>query len=239
MYRYEKKGGLSYSLGTTLTIEALLYRPACLRKIYINEKQHHDETYDKIVSLSHKNGIKIIQNNAKVFHDLSSKDNVMVIGEFEKFVGSLPPGNHLVLVNPMNQGNLGTIIRSGLALGIDGLAIISPAADIFDPKVVRGSMGALFRLPFRYYASFEEYEESFPSNRLYPFMLQARQKLNDVTPKTPYSLIYGNEATGLPSSFLSKGEPLIIEQSSSVDSLNLDNAVSIGLYVFKTKAKQP
>lgn len=237
MYRYEKKEGVSYSLGTTLTIEALLYKPSSLRRIYISEKQHRDETYDKIVSLARRHNIKIIQNNAKIFHDLSNKENVMVIGEFEKFVRDLPNGNHLVLINPMNQGNLGTIIRSGLALGIDGLAIISPAADIFDPKVVRGSMGAIFRLPFRYYASFEEYMESFPSNHFYPFMLQAKKKLNDVTPKVPYSLIYGNEATGLPSSFLSTGEPLIIEQSPSVDSLNLDNAVSIGLYVFKAKAK--
>lgn len=224
-------------MGTTLTIEALLYKPDSLRRIYISEKQHHDETYDKIVSLARRHNIKIIQNNAKIFHDLSNKENVMVIGEYEKFERKLPSGNHLVLINPMNQGNLGTIIRSGLALGIDGLAIISPAADIFDPKVVRGSMGAIFRLAFQYFASFDEYGASFPSNHLYPFMLQAKKKLNDVTPKTPYSLIYGNEATGLPISFLSKGEPLIIEQSPSVDSLNLDNAVSIGLYVFKAKAK--
>ena len=94
-------------------------------------------------------------------------------------------------------------------------------------------MGAIFSLPFCYYSSFEEYEKEFPNHHLYPFMLQAKKELREAEKKEPYSLVYGNEATGLPAEFLKKGDPLIIAQSSEIDSLNLDNAVSIGLYYFK------
>lgn len=232
MAPYKKKNETSYTLGTTLTFELLLHKKEKAKRIYVSEKQHHDETYSKLERLAKENHIPFISNNQKIFKELSEKDNTMVIGEFEKFEEKLPEGNHLVLVNPMNQGNLGTIIRSAAAFDIDGVAIIRPAADIFDPKVVRSSMGALFRLPFRYYDSFEDYQKEFETNNLYPFMLKAETKLSKIHAKSPYSLIFGNEAKGLPDEFLQRGEPLLIEQSSKVDSLNLDNAVSIGLYFF-------
>ncbi len=235
MIHYQKKDDVSYTIGTTVTMELLLNKPSKAKRVYISEKQHRDETYEKLLSLCKKNGIPTITNNQKIFKELSEKDNTMVIGEFEKYEESLPKGNHLVLVSPMNQGNLGTIIRSAAAFEINGIAIIRPAADIYDPKVVRSSMGALFHVPFRYYESIEEYLSKFKENNLYPFMLKAKTTLSNASIKEPYSLIFGNEAKGLPDSFLEFGEPLLIEQSSKVDSLNLDNAVSIGLYIFSKR----
>lgn len=232
MIRYEKKGECSYALGLTLVFELLHFKKEAAKRLYIHPKMLRDETYSKLVSLAKSLPIPVIENNEKIFNALSEKENVMAIGEFEKFDRPLPKGNHLVLVNPMNQGNLGTIIRSASAFGMAGIAIIRPAADIFDPKVVRGSMGAIFRVPFHYYESFEDYRKDFPGNTCYPFMLQAKTPLQEAMIHSPYALIFGNEAKGLPFPFLSVGMPLIIEQNDSVDSLNLDNAVSIGLYHF-------
>jgi TrmH family RNA methyltransferase len=95
------------------------------------------------------NKIPLIENNEKIFQS-QDKDNVMVIAEFEKFETPLDPKkNHVVLVHPSNMGNLGTIMRSCAAFQMGGLAIIRPAADAFDPKTIRSSMGAIFSLPFR------------------------------------------------------------------------------------------
>jgi len=235
MNKYDKSDETSYCLGTTLCFELLLRAPQYAKTIYISPKQKRDETYDKLVALAHLNKIPVIENNEKIFH-LSDKDNVMTIGEFKKFVSPLDPKkNHVVLVNPSNMGNLGTILRSCAAFNIGGLAIIKPAADVYDPKCVRSSMGAIFSVPFAYFSSFEEYQKSGLLRGYYPFMLKAKTSLKDITPtnkKEPYSLIFGNEATGLDDSFLNVGTPLIIPQSSQVDSLNLDNAVSIALYTF-------
>lgn len=236
MDKYSKKSDISYALGTTLTIEMLMRKKEVATRIYINPLQKRDETFNKLVTLAREATIPVITNNQKIFTALSDKDNVMAIGEFKKFDSALPKEkNHLVLVNPSNMGNLGTIMRSGAAFEIGGLAIIKPAADCFDPKCVRSSMGAIFSLPFHYYDSFEEYEKDFPEHHLYPFMLQAKKELGEATKKEPYTLVFGNEATGLPREFLDKGEPVIIAQSSLIDSLNLDNAVSIGLYTFNNK----
>lgn len=234
MEKYDKSGDVSYTIGTTLTFELLLRKPSLATKIFISPLQKRDETYSRLTSLAEKNHLPIIINNEKIFKSLSGKDNTMVIGEFRKFSSPLDPKkNHIVLVNPSNQGNLGTIIRSSAAFQIGGVAIISPAADIFDPKCVRSSMGALFDVPFCYFSSFQEYLKDYGFRYLYPFMLQATTYLDKAKKEEPYSLIFGNEATGLDASYLRVGTPLKIPQSSQIDSLNLDNAVSIGLYAFR------
>lgn len=228
--KYDKNDDVSYALGTTLVFELLLRKKEVATKIYINPKQKRDDTYSKLEKLAHEAHIPFITNNQKIF-SLSDKGNTMVIGEFKKFSSPIKKGNHLILVNPSDKGNLGTIIRSASAFGIDFLAIIRPAADAFDPKTVRSSMGAIFSVPFAYYDSFDDYLKEAGEMNLYPFMLKAKTPLKGTQFKKPYGLIFGNEATGLDDSYLKIGTPIKIEQTDMVDSLNLDNAVSIGLYV--------
>lgn len=232
MIPYDKKDEISYSLGTTLTFELLLRKGEAVKQIYVSSKQKRDETYQKLAALCLALHVPLIENNEKIFRQ-QEKDNVMVIGEFKKFSSALDPTlNHVVLVHPSNMGNLGTIFRSCSAFSIGGLAIIAPAADAFDPKTIRSSMGAIFSLPFHYYDSIEAYLQEVPLHHLYPFMLQSANLLPNLKKEKPYSLIFGNEATGLDESYLRLGTPVKIPQSSSVDSLNLDNAVSIALYSF-------
>ncbi len=235
MTKYSKDENISYALGTTLTIELLKRKIDVVRKVYISPKQKRDDTYAKVIDLCKKSPkIQIIENNERIFRDLSGKDNTMVIGEFEKFKSPLNKNaNHVVLVNPSNMGNLGTIIRSTIGFNLSDIAIITPAADIFDPKVVRASMGAIFNLNFELFSSFEEYMKAMGGERHpYPFMLQAKVDLKNVEIKYPYSLVFGNEATGLDRSFLEVGTPILIPHSPLIDSLNLDNAVAIGIYWF-------
>ena len=64
-------------------------------------------------------------------------------------------------------------------------------------------------------------------------MLQAKVNLSTITSLNGnYSLVFGNEATGLPREFLNIGTPVIINHSDKIDSLNLPIAVSITLYEF-------
>lgn len=233
MIKYEKSSDISYAIGLTVCFELLNRKSEVATKLFLSPKLKRDETYDKIVALAKSHQLPTIENNEKIFSSLSGKDNVMAIAEFKKFKSDLiNSANHAVLVNPSNKGNLGTIIRSVAAFDLGGLAIIEPAADIFDPKVVRGSMGAIFGVPFSLYPSFGEYQKAAGTRFYYPLMLKATTSLRAAKVEKPYSLVFGNEATGLDDSYLSLGTPLLIPQSSKVDSLNLDNAVSIALYEF-------
>lgn len=229
MKKYNKKDSVSYALGATLTIELLKNKLEYVRKIYFHSSLEKNDVTLKIENICKKNNIPIIQSD-KAFRVLSDKENCYIIGEFEKFETKLEKNeNHVVLVNPSNSGNLGTIIRSMVGFGIHNIAIIRPAVDIYDLKTIRASMGAIFNINFMYFDSFVDYEKNYHNN-FYPFMLQAKKKLKEVNFVKPYSLIFGNEATGLPQEFLDVGESVVIAHSKNIDSLNLTIATSIAIY---------
>lgn len=228
--RYRKDDEVSYSLGITLTFELLKFKTEFVRKVYIHSGMKQGETLDKLLLLCKEAGIEIVYTD-KIFNVLSQKENCYVIGEFRKFAGTLSKdASHIVLVNPSNAGNMGTIMRSALGFGMNQMAIIRPAVDAFDPKVVRASMGAVFSTEFVYFDSFEEYQADFGKRELYPFMLDAKVSLHDVRPQGNFSLIFGNEATGLPAEFSNIGTSVIIPHSDRIDSLNLPIAASIAMY---------
>lgn len=224
--KYKRDSDFSYTLGATLTIELIRCMPQAVIEVYISSKT---QTIDTLDELCKKNGIPISVND-KAFNILSPKGNCFVIGVFKKFNNEITAGNHIVLVNPSDAGNMGTIIRTAVGFGINNIAVISPAVDIFDPKVVRASMGAVFHLNFTYYRSFSEYALNFRGNNFYSFMLRRSKPLDGTEFIKPYSLIFGNEATGLPDNFADFSIPVKILHTSAIDSLNLPIAASIAMF---------
>ncbi|MEG1706344.1 MAG: TrmH family RNA methyltransferase, partial [Clostridia bacterium] len=88
-----------------------------------------------------------------------------------------------------------------------------------------------FSVNVKYYNSFEEYVSAQIDKReYYSFMLQSSSLLTDASIDSPYSLIFGNEATGLPDYYSTITKPLRIGHSKAIDSLNLQTAVSIALF---------
>ena len=48
----------------------------------------------------------------------------------------------------MDPGNVGTILRAGEGAGVDGVILTRQTADLFNPKVIRATMGSIYRVPF-------------------------------------------------------------------------------------------
>lgn len=229
--RYKKDLSYSYALGATLAFEILKNKSEYVEKIYL----HPNVSQSIVDELKKISGNIEFEINNKVFNILSDKENCFVIVLFRKFESKLGNDNiHLVLVNPSNAGNFGTIIRSALGFNVKNIAVIAPAVDKFDPKVIRASMGAIFKINIVYYQSFEDYCNEYYDYKCYPFMLQAKYTLQNmnIDKNQKKALVFGNEATGLPDYFLNYGQPVIIKHSKEIDSLNIQTAVSIGLYEF-------
>ena len=133
-----------------------------------------------------------------------------------------------------DSGKVGTAIRSLIGFGVHDVAVIKPCVDVFDPHVLRASMGAFYKMRVHVYDTFEEYRAQHPDRALYPFMLDGAKTLTEVAPtaKPPFSLVFGNEQTGLPPHFATLGQSVFIPQSREIDSLNLAVAVSVGTFVF-------
>ena len=224
--KYKKDGETSFALGATVTMELLKSRPSSACAVYISPKSN----VSAVTELAESLGVRIEQSE-KAFNILSPKENCFAIGEFRKFVSPVRADrHHVVLVNPSNSGNLGTVMRDIAAFDCADLAIIKPAVDPFDPKTVRASMGAVFDISFELFDSFEQYLERAGMRSIVPFMLGGNPfGKTEFDPDEKYSLVFGNEATGLDKSFSRYGG-VMIEQSSKVDSLNLSTAVAVGLY---------
>lgn len=231
---YKKDAGYSYTLGAFPTFELIRTRPEIVRKVLIDSSFTDQE---KLQNLCRQSGIPVEENN-KLIAKISDKENCYVAGVFDKYECRLRADRpHIVLVNPSNMGNLGTILRTAVGFGISDIAIILPGADIFNPKTVRSSMGALFHLNFRHYESFTEYRKEFEQHEIFTFMLNGEKTLTlkDCPKVKLYSLVFGNEATGLDDSYLEVGTSIFIPQTPEVDSLNLTIAVGIGAYVFSNQ----
>lgn len=230
--RYKHEGYISWTLGATLTIELLKCRPSQVNRVFFNSKTEDSNDIKYLRELCRINNIPI-ETNDKIFNVLSQKGNCFVIGEFRKYKGCLSNKSHIVLVNPSDMGNLGTILRTATGFGIKNIAIIKPGTDCFDPKVVRASMGAIFSVEIEYFESIKEYCDKFPNHARYAFMLSAAAKsLSEIKFKEPCSLVFGNEATGLPVEYADLCDPVIIKHSSDIDSLNLSIAAGIAMFEF-------
>ena len=235
--RYNDKAEYSYCFGPFPTFELIENRPQeAIEVLY--HSQTSEAIREKLQRICQNQGIPCEQND-KVIQRIRDKENCLVVGVFKKHESVLSMDRpHVVLVNPSDMGNLGTIIRTAVGFGIPDLAIIRPGAAICHPKTVRASMGSLFRLNFQYFDSFAEYKRAYGEGRsLYPFMLKGSVGLDQLQRDKGelYSLIFGNEATGLPDEFLGEGQSVRIRHTDNIDSLNLSLAAGIAIYEF-TKA---
>lgn len=232
MKTYKKDDWRSYTLGVFPTLELLNHQPQRVRFVILSEKGEQNAGVAKIRQICQDNHIPI-ESNDRTIEKLSKKDNCYAIGVFDKYSEKLADDtNHVVLVNPGDMGNLGTIVRTMLGFGITDLALVRPAVDIYDPKVIRASMGAIFQMRFRYFDSFADYQAQYPSHYFYPMMLKGATSIHRVVKQEPYSIIMGNESSGLPDDFLTVGTSVLIDQTDRIDSLNLSIALGITLYEF-------
>ena len=226
---YKKECDYSYTLGAFLTIELLKFKPEHAFYVAVSSKADESEGVKKIRALCAKSNIPC-ETNDKQIEKVSPKQNCFAVGFFKKYECKLSSvDRQLVLVNPSDAGNLGTILRTAVGFNTPDIAIIKPAVDIFEPKTVRASMGAIFHANFKYFDSFEDYKKLGKRN-FYPFMLTGAKPLPNLTLQKPYSLVFGNEGSGLPECFKDEGQTVIIPQSKLIDSLNLQTAVAIALY---------
>jgi TrmH family RNA methyltransferase len=131
-----------------------------------------------------------------------------------------------------DPGNLGTIIRTADAAGIDGVILSDGCVDLYSPKTVRSSMGSFFNIDVindkDSKVLYNLKEEGF---RLYSGVLSQKSKLyTEVDYTQPAVIIIGNEANGVKEEILSVSEHIIIPIHGSAESLNAAIAGAIIMY---------
>ena len=138
----------------------------------------------------------------------------------------------IVVESVEKPGNLGAILRSCEAFGIDALIVTDSRVDFYNPNVLRSSVGCFFGMNV-FSATNEEtlaflQENSF---KIYTtFMDKTAEDLYKKNFNEKSALFFGTEHSGLSDFWLHKGENILIPMSGTIDSLNLSNAVAISCY---------
>jgi len=143
------------------------------------------------------------------------------------------PGTVAVaLAGVSDPGNLGTIIRSAECLGARGLVVLPGTVDAYNPKVLRSTVGALFRVPLARATAGELFEGARDHGfRVLVAAPGASQASWEVDWSLPTILVIGNEAHGVPGTVLRDADNAVsIPMSGSMDSLNAAMACTILLY---------
>ena len=231
---YDKSLDYSYAPGIFPATECLSNAPERCMRLLLSSSSEKSEGAQKLRTQAEAHGVRV-EIADRALERISKKENCFAAMVYRKQEGVFEDGApHIVLVNPSDSGNLGTILRTALGFGLTNIAVIRPAVDSDDPRVTRASMGAAFSLHIRHFDSFEAYRAQFPARQLFPFMLTGAVPLDEAVRRVngEYALVFGNEATGLPDAFAGMGISTLIPHSARIDSLNLAIAAGIGMYAF-------
>lgn len=141
---------------------------------------------------------------------------------------SLPAPQSLDQLHPIlaldrvsDPGNLGTLLRTALALGAKGVFLLDGCCDPFNDKAIRAARGATFYLPYRQ-GTIKELETFIKKNDLIPYIGDLSGiPLNQVTPFLKSLLILGNEAKGISPEVEKLAQKVTIPLVGEVESLNV------------------
>ena len=179
-----------------------------------------------------------------VMESLAGKENpqgilAVVHQKQGKFSELNSPGTAVALVSPQDPCNVGTILRTLDAVGVDALFLLDGGVDLYHPYVVRASMGTIFWKPI-IQTSFDEFVRWAREGGYYLIGTSARGAVDYRTlmPKIPWILVLGNEQKGLSAEQIQACDVAVsMPMIGRVSSLNLAVAAGVLLYQFADRTK--
>lgn len=139
----------------------------------------------------------------------------------------------LILEDISDPGNLGTMVRTAEAAGMTALIMSAKTVDIYNPKVVRATMGSIFRLPFFYENNLKEVLLHLKKKgiHLYATHLNAEKSFKEMNYAGHSGILIGNEARGLSDELTELSDEYIkIPMYGEVESLNASIAAALMMY---------
>lgn len=140
----------------------------------------------------------------------------------------------LILENLQDPGNLGTIVRTGEAAGVSGLIMNCDTVDIYNPKVIRATMGSIYRLPHIYVEDLWEMLRNLRERkvRIYAAHLEGSFFYDSYDYRESTAFLIGNEGNGLRAETAELADGYVkIPMAGQVESLNA--AVSAAVLVYE------
>lgn len=213
--------------------------PAYIRELGMPAEVLSDPVFSYVSDTKNPQGIlAIVKRLEYTMEDVLGKNASKCeekSGEKEK-----NPENHqirvphvIVLDNLQDPGNLGTIFRTAEAAGATGILLSSDSVDVYNPKVIRSTMGAVFRMPFFYVKDLPAAVKSLSSQgiRTYAAHLNGKNAYDEEDYTKGCAFLIGNEGNGLRDEVSECADCLIrIPMCGKAESLNAAVAAAVLMF---------
>ena len=222
----EGKREISLALEAGYLIEQLFICPDILSEVEVEKlfsgykcTAISTQVYEKLTYRSSTEGILALAQ---------CKNHALSGVEFQK-------AHPLVLVAEAHEkpGNIGALLRTADAAGIDAVYIANPKTDLYNPNIIRSSVGTVFTVPI-FMGSSEEIRSHLQQQgfAIYCAALTASQPYDQVSYKGRTAIVVGTEDTGLSPTWLKAStQNIIIPMQGKIDSMNV--SVSAAILIFE------
>ena len=228
----EGKRELSLAIKAGYSIESLLFYPDLFSESEAMAMTHY--------------GIEIIRISQLVFEKLAYRQST------EGIIGVVVPKTHalndlvfkskhpliLVAEAPEKPGNIGALLRTADAANVDAVIIANPLSDLYNPNIIRSSVGGVFTTPIALANTDDAIAYLKHLNfKIYSAILQESVPYYTQDYTHPTAIVVGTEATGLTSSWREASDTNIhIPMAGIIDSLNV--SVAAGILIFEAKRQR-
>ncbi len=193
-----------------------------------------------------KNTTEIIRIDTNIYRKIAQRDStegVIAIAKSKELTLNdivFKNKNPLILVAeaPEKPGNIGAILRTADAANLDAVLIANPRTDMYNPNIIRSSVGCIFTNQIATGSTSEIISFLKAANiAIYCAALQASVNYDTQKFTTPTAIVVGTEATGLSDQWLQNSlQNIIIPMQGQIDSLNV--SVSAAILIFEAKRQR-
>ena len=205
-------------------------------------------SFDKVDALvkSSRQNIELIEIPKLVYQKISHRkttEGILSIINFKELsLNDLQLSNNpliLVAEAPEKPGNLGALLRTADAAKLDAVILANPKTDLYNPNIIRSSVGCVFTNSIAMGSTTEIIEYLTNKNiQIYAAVLDEKSEVYDkIDFNLPSAIVVGTEATGLSDEWLVHAtKNIIIPMEGEIDSLNV--SVSAAIVIFEAKRQR-
>lgn len=212
--------------------------------LFVSESFLKEESHRKLIE-----GLSCEVVSDEVFNAMSDTQTpqgiLALVRQFSYKIEDLQtkgsPAFLMILESIQDPGNLGTIIRAGEGAGVTGVIMDDATADIYNPKVIRSTMGSVCRVPFVYTNDLSGTLKNLKAQgvRLYAAHLEGRNNYEKEDYTVDTGFLIGNEGNGLTEETTALADALVkIPMMGKVESLNAAVAASILMFEAARQRRQ-
>ncbi|MBN1437352.1 MAG: RNA methyltransferase [Sedimentisphaerales bacterium] len=227
---------LTFALQNNIKLESLIYCPDLLTQ---NASLNSPAALQQFLTTNQQPSAELIPVTASVYAKIAYRDSAYGLMGLAATPQAniaelkLPANPFLLVVDGIEKpGNLGALLRTADAAGVNALILSDPQLDIYNPNVIRASLGSVFTVPI-FSLSADQTRAYLAENKINPVLTSpAAQTLYTALDYTqPTAIVLGSENLGLPDQWLTAHATAVkIPLQGRMDSLNLSASGAVILY---------